>query len=233
MITIYIFFAMVVFWSILLTIIFRLEKRMVWPYGQPDTTPQVPDPDGYATSRVADAVGAGFTLLGWAQDLKGPKYSATYAMLFSAERDAFAIIGVGRVINIPVVATWIYTPTSDGRCFYSTDKQNGVKIDLSGNWKNQLAPSNTFRELLNAHRAWMGSNQVLPRSLTRGRELAEFRALFEEHYRHMERAGLIEFIDPGARQFQFTFSGAARTAVLSYFLGMARQVSHGRFPRTT
>jgi hypothetical protein len=222
---IYFFLGMVAFWSILLTIIFRIEKRMVWPYGELEPAPQVADPDGYALTRVTDAVGAGFTLLGWARDLKGSKYRISYAMLFSPERDAFVVIGIGTVINIPMATTWIYTPTSDGRCFYSTDKQAGVQLDLSANWTNQLVPSTTFLQLFEAHRAWTQSHQVIPRPLMRGRELAEFRALREQHYRHMERAGLIDFIDPSATWFQFTLSGAAKTAVTGYFLGMARQLS--------
>lgn len=222
---------MIVFWSILLTIIFRLEKRMVWPYGKLESATQVEDPSGYSRSRVVEAQTAGFTLLGWAPDVKGSKYRVSYAMLFSSERDAFVIIGVGKVINIPVATTWIYTPTSDGRCFYSTDKQTGVQIDVSRNWTNQLVPSTTFMDLLRAHREWVRNAGALPRSFTHGRELEEFRVMRQEHYHHMKRAGLIDFIDAGASQFRFTLAGAARTAISGYFLGMSRQLTGGRLPR--
>jgi hypothetical protein len=48
----------------------------------------------------------------------------------------------------------------------------------------------------------------------------------------MERAGLISFTDPSASRFQFTLSGAAKTAIWGYFVGMIRKLSFGRIPRT-
>jgi hypothetical protein len=227
----YVFLGMVLFWSVLLTVIFRLEKRMAWAYSDLQVDPPYPDATGYGAGRVAEALAAGFTLLGWARDLKGPKYRVSYAMFVSAQRDVFAVIGVGSVLQIPVKATWLYTHTSDGRCFYSTDHQSGVQIDLSRHWTNQLVPAASFRELLQAHQDWIGQNQVLPRTLTRGREIAEVQTLRHEHFRFMERAGLIAFLDGSVNYFRFTLSGAARTATWGYFLGMARQLSQGRFPR--
>lgn len=222
---------MVTFWSVLLTVIFRFEKRMAWAYGELQPEPPFADSSGYGAGRVPQAVAAGFTLLGWARDLKGPKYRVSYAMLISPDRTVFAVIGVGSVLQIPVAATWLYTHTADGRCFYSTDHQSGVQIDLSRHWTNQLVPGATFPQLLQQHQDWIRRNEVAPRQLTQGREIAELRVLRQEHYRFMERAGLIGFLDGSMEHFRFTFSGAARTATWGYFLGMARQLSQGRFPR--
>ena len=118
-----------------------------------------------------------------------------------------------------------------GDPFTQRIKQSGVQIDLSHHWTNQLVPATTFLQLLEEHRAWIKGNGVIPRLFTGGREIAEFRAMREEHYRSMERAGLIGFTDGSARYFCFTLPGAARTAAWGYLLGMARQLSHGRFPR--
>lgn len=230
MLAVYFFLGMVTFWCVLLTIICRLEKRMVWPYSELQPTPPFPDANDYAATRIAGAVKQGFTLLGWAHDLKGPKYRVSYAMLLSPERNVFAILGVGTIIRIPYFATWLYTPTADGRCYISTDHQSGVQIDLSHHWTNQLVPGAAFPKLLQEHQDWIKKNEVTARPLTSGRELAEFRTLRQEHYRAMERHGLIGFTDASTEYF-FTLSGAARTAVWSYFLGMARTLSHGRFPR--
>lgn len=223
---------LVIFWAIFLTIIFRLENRMVWPYSELESEPQFADPSGYAARSVAQAVAVGFRLLGWARDLKGPTYRVTYAMLVSAEGDIFATIGAGSILKMPLAATWLYTPTMDGRCFYSTDKQTGVQIDLSRNWRNQLAATSSFGQLAQKHREWIRSIGVLPRSFTSTREFQEFQTIRHEHYRSMERAGLIRFTDGLASHFHFTLSGAARTATWSYLLGMIRQLSRGRFPRT-
>lgn len=223
---------MVVFFTVFLTVIFRLEKRMVWPYGELEAAPYFGDPTGYGTRWVTDAVRAGFLFLGWARDVKGPTYRVSYAMLVSADRDTFAVIGVGTMLKIPLRATWLHTPAMDGRSFYSTDKQAAVQIDLSRNWTNQLAPEPSFGKLLQKHREWVQRLGVLPRFFTRDREFAEFRALREEHFRAMERAGLIRFTDVSATYFYYTLSGAAKTATWSYLLGMVRQLSHGRFPRS-
>jgi hypothetical protein len=228
----WLFLGMVAFWAVTLTIIFRLEKRMVSPYGELEAEPYFGDPTGYGARWVADAVRAGFVFLGWSRDVKGPTYRLSYAMLVSANRDTFAVIGVGNILKMPMEATWLHTPAMDGRSFNSTDKQSGVQIDFSGNWKNQLAPEPSFGQLLQKHREWIQSIGVLPRSFTRDREFAEFRALRAEHYRAMERAGLIRFTDVSATHFYYTLSGAAKTATWSYLLGMARQLSHGRVPRS-
>ena len=223
---------LVVFFSVTLTIIHRLEKRMVWPYGELQAEPYFGDPTGYGARSVAEAVRAGFSFLGWARDAKGPNYRVNYAMLVSAERDTFAVIGVGTILKMPLQATWLHTPTMDGRSFYSTDNQTGVQIDPSRNWTNQLVPANSFLNLLQKHREWIQSVGVLARTFTQGRELAEFRALRTEHFRSMERAGLIRFTDASATHFHYTLAGAARTALTGYFLGMARRLSYGRFPRS-
>jgi hypothetical protein len=58
---VYMFLGMVTFWSVFLTIIFRLEKRMAWPYSELQPAPPFPDPTGYGAARVADAVKNGFS----------------------------------------------------------------------------------------------------------------------------------------------------------------------------
>ena len=170
-------------------------------------------------------------MLGWSRDMK-PKFRVNYALLISPEADTFAVIGSGSVLKVPVTATWLYTPTADGRTFYTTDKQSGVQIDLSKNWVNQLATAGDFGRLMQRHREWLQRAGVMPRGFRAGHEIEDLRAVREQHFRSMERAGLIRFTDGTARDFFFTFSGAARTAIWGYFVGMARQLSQGRFPRT-
>lgn len=223
---------MVVFFAVSLTVVYRLEKRMVWPYGELEAAPYFGDPTGYGARWVEAAVEAGFVFLGWSRDLKGPIYRVNYAMLVSADRNTFAVIGVGNILSMSIQATWLHSPAMNGRSFNSTDKQSGVQIDLSGNWRNQLAPEPNFSRLLHRHMEWVQSIGVLPRPFARGRELGDFRVLREEHYRSMERAGLIRFADVSATHFYYTLSGAAKTATWSYLLGMVRQLSHGRFPRS-
>jgi hypothetical protein len=98
--------------------------------------------------------------------------------------------------------------------------------------EKSVGPRAGFAELLGKHREWLGTCGFVPRTLTAGRELVEFRTLREQHYRSMEHAGLIRFTDSSASHFYYTLPGAARTALLGYFLGVARGLSQGRFPRS-
>jgi hypothetical protein len=223
---------MMAFWAVFLTIVFRLEKRTVSPYGEMGSSPCFGDPTGYGASWVGEAVRAGFVFLGWTRDSRGPIYRCSYALLVSADRTTFAVVGVGTILKIPLQATWLHTPAMDGRSFNTTDKQSGVQIDLSGNWTNQLAIKPTFSELLHKHQEWLQSLRVLPRSFPPNREFEEFKALRDQHFRHMERAGLIRFTDASATQFYYTFAGAAKTAMWGYLVGLARGMSHGAFPRS-
>ncbi|HKV63197.1 MAG TPA: hypothetical protein VJO16_14880 [Candidatus Acidoferrum sp.] len=223
---------MMAFWAIFLTIVFRLEKRTVSPYGELELTPSFADTTGYAARWVADAVQAGFVLLGWARDVRGSVYQCSYALLVSGDRTTFMVISVGTILKIPMQGTWLHTPAMDGRSYNTTDKQAGVQIDLSGNWTNQLAPVPRFSQLLQKHREWLQSLNVLPRGFTPNREFVEFKELRDQHYRSMERAGLLRFTDASATQFYYTLPGAAKTATWSYLVGLARGLSQGSFPRS-
>ncbi len=223
---------MVVFFSVFLTIVHRLEKRVVCPFGELEATCNFDDPTGYGIRWVNDATQSGFSFLGWARDNRSATYRLGYAMLVSPDRDIFAVISVGTMLRIPFQATWLYTPTSNGRTFCSTDSQAGVQIDVSRNWVNQLATEPAFSKLLQKHKEWLRSLGVLPRPFTRDREFSEYRALREQHFHAMERAGLIRFTDGSSNSFYFTLPGAAKTALSGYFVGLARRLSFGRFPRS-
>jgi hypothetical protein len=226
------FFGMVAFFIVSLTIISRLEKRTVSPYGALEAAPFFGDPTGYGARWVADAVRGGFVLLGWARDTRSSTYRCSYALLVSADRTTFVVISVGTILKIPFEGTWLHTPAMDGRSFNTTDKQAGVQIDLSRNWTNQLALEPSFGQLLRKHHEWLQSLNVLPRSFTPNREFAEFKVLRSEHFRSMERAGLIRFTDASATQFYYTLPGAAKTATWSYLVGVIRGLSHGTLLRS-
>jgi hypothetical protein len=77
---------LVLFLIIFLTVVARLEKRMVWAYGNPEAHRPYPDPSGYGGRWVGDALNeGGFSFLGWASDLKGPRYQVSYALFCCAD----------------------------------------------------------------------------------------------------------------------------------------------------
>ena len=102
---------------LMLTMIARFEKRMVWPYGSLEATRQFGDPFDYGNRWVDHALKAGCSLLGWAPDPRAPRFRVSYGLLVSRERDCLVIVGVGEVLSVPVQGTWIYTQATDGRMF--------------------------------------------------------------------------------------------------------------------
>lgn len=208
---------------------YRFEKHMVWNWGDPEAQSDRRHP--YTDYGVAAATQAGFSFLGWARDLRGGIYQVNHALLVSPDRTTIAVCTAGQLL-IPIAGTCLYTPTADGRLFYTTDSQYFVQIDVSRNWTSQLALASTFDGLWKRHQSWLKEMAVLPRPFSRsGRELEDFRTVRAEHYRSMEHAGLIRYIDPSASRWQFTLYGATRTAIRSLRVGIMRKFTLGRFPR--
>lgn len=229
----YILPGLIVFFLVFLTVIHRVEKRAIWPFGelqqQPDS--QWIDVGGYTRRWVADALRTGFVQLGWAAHFPGGLLQVTYALLVSPDRSTLAVIGSGTAGKMPVQCTWLHSPVTDGRSFYTTDRQSGVQLDLSRNWTNQLIFTSSFGDLWQRHQSWLQAKGIPPRTFPAGRELAQLRSVREDHFRSMSQAGLIAYTDPSGQMFQFTLSGAAKTASLSYLLGMMRRVTRGAFPK--
>lgn len=228
---IYILIGLPVFFITFLTVVARLEKRMVWPYGNPEPQLQFADTSGYGTRWVAEALGIGCTFLGWAPDLKGPRYKVSYGFLASPEGDYFVIVGVGTILNIPLRGTWIYTRSTDSSVVYTTDNQSCVEIDVLRRWRSQLRQVNTFSELLRHHKDLLQHHHISVQSFTAGREVGEFRAVREERYHAMSREGLIFFTDASATYWRYTMRGALKLAFLNYSIGLLRGITHGRVPR--
>lgn len=209
---------------------YRFEKHMVWHWGEPEAQPH--SRHQYTDYSVAAATQADFLFLGWARDLRGGVYQVNHALLVSPDRTTIAVITAGQLL-IPIAGTCLYTPTSDGRLFYTTDSQYFVQIDVSRNWTSQIALGSSFGGLWKRHQVWLEEMAVLPRPFGRsGHELEDFRALRAEHYRLMANAGLISYIDASASRWQFTLYGAIRTAIRSLVVGLMRRFTLGRFPRT-
>ena len=208
---------------------YRLEKHMVWQYGEPEAQPHSRHP--YTDSGVAAATQVGFSFLGWAQNLRGGIYQVNHALLVSPDRTTMAVITAGFLL-IPIEGTCLYTPSADGRLFYTTNSQYFVQIDVSRNWTSRLALESAFGRLWQRHQAWLQEMAVLPRPFGRsGHELEDFRALRAEHCRSMAHAGLISYTDASASRWQFTLYGATKTAIRSLLVGLMRKFTLGRFPK--
>ena len=207
---------------------YRFEKHMVSHFGEPEAQAQSRHP--YTDYGAAAAAQAGFVFLGWSRDLRGGVYQVNHALLVSLDRSTMAVITAGTLL-IPIQGTCLYTPTADGRLFYTTNSQYFVQIDVSGNWTNRLALGADFSQLWQGHQAWLREMGILPRPFRSGHELEDFRTVRAEHYRSMESAGLIRYIDASASRWQFTLSGATRTAMRSLLVGLLRRFTFGQFPK--
>jgi hypothetical protein len=213
-------------------VLVRIEKRLVWPYGEPEVEPRQDDASGYGTRWVGDARDAGFLFLGWSADLKGTHYRIRYALMVPPERDCLVIVGVGRMFGISQRGTWIYSFLTDGRVFYSTDNQSCVEVDPLRQWRSHLVRANSFYRLLQRHREMIRDLALMPRALSPGRELDEFRIAREERFQSMSRQGWIAFCDATATRWHYTTWGALRLVILTHSIGLLRAITFGRIPRT-
>ena len=228
--TVYLAIGIVTLIFVPIVLTYRLEKHMVCHFGEPGSQPLSRDP--YVHFCLADAAQAGFSFLGWSRDLRGGVYQVSHALLVSPDRTTIAVVTVG-FLMIPIQGVCLYTPAVDGRLFFTTNSQNFTEMDLSRNWTNHLALEASVPRLWQRHQAWLKKMAVLPRTFDReGHELEEFRSMREHHYRSMERAGLISYIDPSASRWRYTLRGAIRTATWGFFVALMRNITWGRLPRS-
>ncbi len=211
-----------------ITVTGRLEKRLVWQYGDLGTQPPYPDVSGYAEQWMHQALQCGFVLLGWAPDPRMPNYRQNYALMVSPERDCLMVVCSGNIFTLKSQSVTIYTSTQNSKVYYTTANQNGVQIDLLGHWMGQLTAVNTFPALLRNHRNLLRDRGAMVQLFGEGREVEEFKRLRVERYETMARRGLITFMDGLETSWHFTLWGALRYAVLNYTIGMARGITHGR-----
>jgi hypothetical protein len=202
-----VFIVLPVFFIVLITVTGRFEKRLVWQYGNLGTLPPYPDVSAYARKWTDEALACGFILLGWALDPRAPNYRQNYALLVSPERDCFVVVCSGTIFNLKSQSVSIYTPTQNGKVYYTTANQNGAQIDLLGHWMGQLTVVNTFQALLRNHRNLLRDKGVLTQPFNQGRELEEFKRLRVERYETMARHGLITFMDGMETSWHFTLWG--------------------------
>ena len=105
-----------IFVPIVLT--YRFEKHMVCHFSEPGAQPLTRDP--YMHFCLADATRAGFSFLGWSRDLRGGVYQVSHALLVSPDRTTIAVITTG-FLMVPIRGVCLYTPTVDGRLFFTTN----------------------------------------------------------------------------------------------------------------
>ena len=219
-------FGVPVFFMILTVITGRLEKRLVWQYGDFLQQPPYPDSANYALRMATEAMQSGWTLLGWAADPRAPGYRINYALLTSPEREYFATISEGSIFKLATKGATIYSRTFDGNVFYTTDNQTGVQIDLI--WRSQLAPVKTFSRLVERHLGLLRDKKLSAQPFPNGREAEEFRRMREERYETMARRGLIDYLDASRASWHFTLWGALRYTFLNFTIGIVRAKTGGQ-----
>ncbi len=223
-----VFIVLPLFFIALITVTGRLEKRLVWQYGDLGTRPPYPEVAGYAEQWTNQAFQSRFILLGWAPDPRMPHYRQNYALLVSPERDCFVVVCFGNIFKLRSQSATIFPPPQDGKVYFTTANQNGAQIDLLGHWMGQLTVVNTFSALLRNHRDLLRDKGALVQPFGEGHEVEEFKRLRVERYETMARRGLITFMDGMETCWHYTLWGAARHAILNYTIGRVRAMTRGR-----
>lgn len=198
--------------TVLPTLIFMREKRLVWPYADPAETHSVVDPDGYGARTVQIAIDHGFTFLGWASDAKGGTYKLAYGMILSADRRTIGTVGIGTLLGMRLKGTVLRTFAEDGsRACLTMDNPACSEPDALNLWSIRVLPNAVFPMLFAAHEAEV-SEKLGPSVLSfpPGEELDAFAALLLDRCDRLAAAGLIHYTDPDRIRWQYTFRGATK-----------------------
>lgn len=195
------------------------EKRLVWPYGEPEVQSTAPDIGSYGSLTVQAAQAAGFSFLGWCKDLKGKNYNLCYAMLVSPDRQTLAIVGSGKLFGMPMAGTWLHTLSGDRQRSWATvDNPSGYERDPLGQTDMRIVQG-AFVDVWTGHQVWVHTQQFgTPTTFAAGQELRTFKAFKQAKADLMARTGLIRFIDPlSADRWRYTLSGAVQVAFGGYW----------------
>jgi hypothetical protein len=233
-------------------IVARWEKRMVWPYttpgkiegsGEPDDgydeffhAPRpsgMPDykanPTPFTIRENAMAALLGFRPAGYFMHGKGGIYRIRYDFWRSEGGDVLALVGSGTLAGIPVLNTWLYSNTTDGRCLITLGKQDASEIDLGGLAVESLLVGADFERLLDWHRARIAGQPIAPFSED---------SPLDDHldYRRRRTDRLVErgdafYIDPTRTTWRYTLKGALMLSFRAITQGVRRVVLPDRLLR--
>jgi hypothetical protein len=222
----------IVFFFVLITATAIWEKRLIWPYGEPEPQPRYPDPAAYGYNIVAQAVQNGFHCFGWSPHLGGSRYLVSYGMLISPDRLYLATVGTGTIFGLPANSTCLYSRGTNGRLYFSTNHQSGAELDVCALQKCQLVPGAEFADLWRRHCEWLQADSIKIEPFDVGSEFGCLHRLRIVRFEEMHRLGVIRYIDSEKTRWSYTPTGAVRVSALNYFVGMVRAVTFGRFPRS-
>lgn len=198
--------------TVLPTLIFMREKRLVWPYADPEESHSVVDTDGYGARTVRAAIDNGFTFLGWAADGKGGTYKLAYGMILSPDRRTIGTVGIGTLLGMRLKGTTLRTYAEDGvRACLTMDNGACSEPDALNTWNIRVCPNAVFPMLVGAHEAEV-SEKLGPSVLSfpPGEELDALAALMLDRCDRLAAAGLIRYTDSERTRWHYTFRGAMK-----------------------
>lgn len=201
---------------------------MIWPYSNPVLSKAEIVMNAYVSGQVGQAQTFGFEFLGRSHDLKGASYKVDYFFLTSRDRETLAIIGVGKVVKIPVQGTWLFTIGPDDTAFYSVNHQSCVEFDPLGKWKSQLVFDASFNRLYDAHKSWLQKLNVPTAPFRKSREIDDFRQARDSRIEFLIRKGLVKRVTANPEYWKYTLLGAFRCGAIGYFVGLYRALKAGR-----
>lgn len=211
------------------TLGYYFERRMIWPYSEPQAVDEGDIADAWVKKQISEARSFGFQVLGRSRDLKGATYKVDYYFAASSGRDTLAIIGNGTIIGIKVQGIWLNSFGPDETNFYSVNQQACVEHDVTGKRKSQLVFNASFDRLYIAHQTWLNKLNIAPKPFNLGRELDDLRRARDLRVESMVRKGLARRIEANPEYWKYSWRGALHCGIGGYFVGMFRALKAGRF----
>lgn len=192
-----------------------LERRRVRNY-EPVAEDEAAPISEYARWVEHAAGRLGYDRLGVFRDAKGKIYNVRYDFWASPGRDVIAYCGVGTMLGIPVKATWLFTPLSDGRCLMTTDHSAAMESDLSGMTEMALVANADFDELLARHRKRVDEAPLPSGAFSKADPFGGFNAFRRSRVERLIERGQARFLDDEQDAWKYTVRGALAVATNTY-----------------
>ena len=142
-----------------------------------------------------------------------------------------AIIGGGKIFNMGVRGTWLYSKTNNEECYCSVDNQSGKPNDISGLWHEELLFYKNFAKLYEKHQRWTQGKMISRVIYPERAELDEHRKAIRYHAEYMEKLGYIRFVDGDKQFWKYTLRGAIKISFYSITVGTFRHIMAFKRPR--
>jgi len=216
---IFVVVAIAVFAIVFIAISF-FEKQYIHKFEFADSNTFLPLP--YTSAMNEALLSMEFKHDGTYQHMKGGIYKVTADLWLSADSQILAVVGGGKMLNMPYKKTFLYSRLDNGQILLTND-DFGVS-DLSGIMDIEVLMNADAKELVETHskRLMQSDNSVIP--FKKSGLLQQFEQIEADETLKLIDMGLANFVNYQENVWTYTVKGA----LLNYWRGFRKQLTQAK-----